>query len=65
MADSDTPMRPPRDNSLTNGPITASLIAFTLPTLGANLLQSLNGSVNAIWIGRLLGENALAATSTS
>ena len=65
MADSDTPLRPERDNSLTSGPIGASLIAFTLPTLGANLLQSLNGSVNAIWIGRILGENALAATSNA
>jgi putative MATE family efflux protein len=68
MADSDSPTladRPARDRNLISGPITASLIAFTLPTLGANLLQSLNGSVNAIWIGRLLGENALAATSNA
>ncbi len=50
---------------LTKGPITRTLIGFALPTLGANMLQSLNGSVNAVWIGRILGENALAATSNA
>ena len=33
--------------------------------LGANVLQSLNGSVNAVWVGRLLGEAAIAATSNA
>ena len=72
MAESDAPVtRPARrpvargGRDLTTGPITRTLIAFTLPTLGANLLQSLNGSVNAIWVGRILGERALAATSNS
>ncbi len=55
----------PKKRDLTSGPITRTLVAFALPTLGANILQSLNGSVNAIWIGRILGENALAATSNS
>ncbi len=50
---------------LTTGPIAATLIAFALPTLGANVLQSLNGSINAIWIGNFLGEAALAATSNA
>jgi putative MATE family efflux protein len=50
---------------LTKGPITRTLIGFALPTLGANMLQSLNGSVNAVWIGRILGESALAATSNA
>jgi putative MATE family efflux protein len=35
------------------------------PTLGANVLQSLNGSVNAIWIGNILGPEALAASSNA
>jgi putative MATE family efflux protein len=30
-----------------------------------NVLQSLNGSVNAIWVGRYLGEAALTATSNA
>ena len=50
---------------LTQGPITRTLLIFALPTLGSNILQSLNGSVNAIWVGRFLGENAIAATSNA
>ena len=50
---------------LTQGPITRTLLSFMLPALGSSILQSLNGSINTIWIGRLLGENALAATSNA
>ena len=52
-------------HDLTSGPIARTLLMFALPTLGANILQSLNGSINAIWVGRFLGENALAATSNA
>lgn len=38
------------------------LIAFAVPALGYNILQSLNGTMNTIWVGHMLGENALAAT---
>ena len=57
----------PRGNErdLTRGPIFATLVAFALPTLGSNILQSLNGSINTIWVGRFLGEDALAATSNA
>ncbi len=55
--------RPQRD--LTTGDIGRTLLAFALPTLGSNILQSLNGSINAIWVGRYLGEGALAATSNA
>ncbi|WP_419808346.1 MATE family efflux transporter [Sphingomonas sp.] len=50
---------------LTTGPIAPALLAFALPTLGSNVLQSLNGSINAIWVGRFLGEDAIAATSNA
>jgi putative MATE family efflux protein len=50
---------------LTSGPITKTLLIFALPVLGSNVLQSLNGSVNSIWVGRFLGEQALAATSNA
>jgi len=50
---------------LTSGPITRTLLAFALPTLFSSILQSLNGSINAVWVGRFLGENALAATSNA
>jgi len=51
--------------SLTEGSIPAGLFRFALPILFANILQSLNGSVNAIWVGRFLGEAALTATSNA
>ena len=50
---------------LTSGPITSTLLIFALPVLGSNVLQSLNGSVNAVLVGRILGETALAATSNA
>lgn len=48
---------------LTTGPIGTTLLAFALPTLASSVLQSLNGSINTVWIGHFLGEDALAATS--
>ena len=56
-------VRPSGD--LTQGPLFKTLVLFSLPVLLGNVLQSLNGSVNTVWIGRLLGEDALAATSSS
>jgi Na+-driven multidrug efflux pump len=58
----DTRMQRP---SLTEGSISRGLFKFALPILFANVLQSLNGSVNSIWVGRYLGEAALTATSTA
>src|SRR3954463_4055005 len=63
MADAGT-RRGPRGD-LTQGHIGKTLLAFALPTLASSILQSLNGTVNAIWVGRLLGEGALAATSNA
>jgi putative MATE family efflux protein len=54
-----------RPQSLTEGSISRGLLQFALPILFANVLQSLNGSVNSIWVGRFLGEAALTATSTA
>lgn len=59
-------MAPPAARrDLTQGPIGRTLLLFALPTLGSNILQSLNGSINSIWVGRFLGEQALAATSNA
>jgi putative MATE family efflux protein len=55
----------PGQHDLTKGPISKTLLLFSLPTLASNILQSLNGSINAIWIGRFLGEGALAATANA
>ncbi|KFI32694.1 multidrug transporter MatE [Haematobacter missouriensis] len=48
---------------LVTGPIGTTLLLFALPTLGSSVLQSANGSIDAVWVGRLLGEDALAATT--
>jgi putative MATE family efflux protein len=55
---------PPRHGArrdLTNGPITRTLLLFSLPLLGGNALQSLNGTVNQIWVSHTLGETAITA----
>jgi putative MATE family efflux protein len=54
-----------RPHDLTGGPIARTLLLFALPVLGSNVLQSLNGSINAVWVGRFLGESALTATSNA
>lgn len=46
---------------LTQAPIGRTLLHFSLPLWGGYVLQSLNTSVNAFWIGRHLGEAALSA----
>jgi putative MATE family efflux protein len=51
--------------ALTEGSIPSALFRFALPILFANILQSLNGSVNSIWVGQGLGEAALTATSNA
>ncbi len=50
---------------LTQGPILRTLLLFAAPQMVANLLQTLNGTVNAIWVGRLIGPSALAATANA
>nr|WP_166180041.1 MATE family efflux transporter [Altererythrobacter segetis] len=58
---SRTPMR----GDLTEGPIMRTLLMFSVPTLMSSVLQSLSGTVNSIWVGRLIGEDALAATANA
>jgi putative MATE family efflux protein len=50
---------------LTSGPILRTLVVFTIPALAANLLQTVGGTINAIWIGQLLGTTAVAATANA
>ena len=63
MADAGS-QRPGRGD-LTQGSIGPTLLKFALPTLASSILQSLNGTINAVWVGRFLGEGALAATSNA
>jgi putative MATE family efflux protein len=53
------PQRGRRD--LTQGPITRTLLIFSLPLMGGNALQSLNGTVNQFWVSHTLGETAITA----
>lgn len=62
---SPEPAARPATRDLTRGPIARTLLVFALPILAGNVLQSLNGSINAIWIGRFLGEDALAAVANA
>lgn len=50
---------------LTERLIARTLLLFALPILGNTVLQSLNASVNVMWIGHCLGEAALTATSNA
>jgi putative MATE family efflux protein len=56
---------PSSQRDLTTGPVAKTLFLFALPSLGVNILQSLNHSVNSIWIGQFLGEEALAASANA
>jgi putative MATE family efflux protein len=55
----------PMRGDLTEGPVLRTLLLFSLPTLLGNMLQSLSGTINSIWVGRLIGEDALAATANA
>ena len=52
-------------SSLTSGSIPRTLFTFALPILLGNVLQSVNGSINAVWIGKFLGAAALTGANNS
>jgi putative MATE family efflux protein len=41
------------------------MVTFSLPVLGSNILQSLNGTANAFWVSHVLGEAGLTATNNA
>lgn len=49
----------------TEGNIAKQVIDFTLPIMFGNVLMSVYGIINMIWVGRLLGHEAVAAVSAS
>ncbi len=57
------PAARPAPARMTDGPIAGTLFALFLPILSGNLLQTLGSSVNAMWVGRMLGDTALAAAA--
>jgi putative MATE family efflux protein len=54
-----------RQGDLTQGPILRTLVLFSLPTMFTNILQTLGQTINTIWVGQLLGEEAIAATANA
>lgn len=60
-----TPGARPLRGDLTQGPLARTLLIFAVPQLIGNVMQSLNTSINAVWVGRLLGDSALAATANA
>ncbi len=54
-----------RGRDLTVGSIPRHLVVFSLPMLVGNLIQTGYSLVNAFWVGKRLGENALAAVTVS
>jgi putative MATE family efflux protein len=57
--------RPSAGRDLTTGSIPRHLVAFATPMLAANALQTAYSFVNAFWVGRFLGTEALAAVTVS
>jgi putative MATE family efflux protein len=45
------------------GPLWKTFIVFLLPMMASNVLQSLSGTINNIFLGRMLGVHALGAVS--
>jgi len=52
-------------NSLTEGPIWKKIILFALPILMGNLFQQFYNAFDSWCVGNFIGENALAAVSSS
>lgn len=50
---------------MTNGPIWKRLVAFAVPLFWGNLFQQLYNTADSVIVGNFLGNNALAAVSSS
>jgi Na+-driven multidrug efflux pump len=45
-------------------PLWQRFLTFLLPMMLANILQSLSGTINSVFIGQMIGTHALASIST-
>lgn len=52
-------------NNLTTGSIPKHLFNFSMPMLLGNLLQTGYGIINTVWVGNMVGTNAVGATQVS
>lgn len=51
--------------AMTGAPIPGVMLKFALPILLGNAMQSASGVINAVWAGRFLGAEALAAVGNA
>lgn len=63
MAQEQAQQRRPGVNVFADKPMWQLLLAFLVPLMLSNILQSAGQTMAAIWIGRLISTNALAALS--
>jgi len=49
----------------TKGSILKHLVLFSLPLMGTGMLQAVFGLIDAMWVGQLIGKDALAAVSAA
>jgi hypothetical protein len=52
-------------SEIVRGDLRSTILKFALPAVAASLLMTLFASVDAFWVGKKLGPEALAAVSTS
>jgi putative MATE family efflux protein len=58
-------MKPNFGRDLTTGSIPRHMVAFSIPMLLGSFLQTAYSFINAIWVGKFLGHEALAAVTVS
>lgn len=54
-----------KTQDLTHGPVTRSMLLFALPLIAGNLLQQCYNITDTLVVGRLLGQDALAAVGSA
>jgi putative MATE family efflux protein len=50
---------------MTSGSVPKQLLKFALPIFFGNIIYSGYGVINTVWVGKLLGQNAVGATAVS
>lgn len=54
---------PPRQNLLYHPQFWKAFLIFLLPLIATNILQNLSGTINTVFVGQMLGVDAIAAIS--
>lgn len=56
---------PSATSRFVTAPITPTLLRFSVPLLATNLLHAVSATWSAVWVGQILGANALTAVVTA